>query len=260
MGSMTGVTGKAADETASGMSNNMLEIASIAICVLVPAVYFNVTQKNTKESKVPSADDASARLRAKANKPSNDTEAVDAETRPLSEILRAEDPSPKQPQSKQAMNLARWNQAINNAAKAGEPSKAVQLLSEIEKAGLQPDTISYNSVIHAHAKQGDIRAAEKWLLKMHEKGVKPNTISYNILMDTCVKANDAAGAEAWLERMRKDGVDANEVSYATVIHARAKKGDSAGAERWLRKMIAEGVEPNVVSYNSLIYACGKRGE
>merc|ERR1719265_360472 len=203
MGSMTGVTGKVADEKASGMSNNMLEIASIAICVLVPAVYFNVTQKNTKESKVPSADDASARLRAKAKKPSNDTETVDAdaETRPLSEILRAEDASPKQAQSKHAANLARWNQAINNAAKAGQPHKAVQLLSEIEKAGLQPDTISYNSVIHAFARQGDSRSAEKWLNKMHENKVEPNAISYNILMDTCVKSNDAEGAEWWLRRI-----------------------------------------------------------
>ena len=73
----------------------------------------------------------------------------------------------------------------------------MQILSEITKAGLQPDTISYNSVIHAFAKQGDLRSAEKWLQKMRDESIEPNTISYNILLDTYVKADNSAAAEAW---------------------------------------------------------------
>merc|ERR1719316_1139243 len=56
-------------------------------------------------------------------------------------------------------SVARWNQAIHNAAKTGDPSKAERLLTEIEWSGLKPDTISYNSVIHAFAKNGDIEQA-----------------------------------------------------------------------------------------------------
>jgi len=252
-----------AEESTSGPSSNFFEIASIVVCVVLPAVYFNRKQEKTKIAmQVPNAEDAGARLRAKA--PSKVThasgESPSPKLKPLSQVLRTAEEEQKLAISKQAITLARYNQGISAAAKAGQPSKAVQILADIRKAGLLPDTISYNSVIHAFARQGDIRSAAQWLLKMKESSVVPNTISYNILMDTCVKANNSAEAEAWLERMQKDGVDPNEVSYATVIHARAKHGDSAGGEAWLRKMIEQGVEPNVVSYNSLIYACGKKGQ
>merc|ERR1711871_1258038 len=101
------------------------------------------------------SNDASARLRAKVSKMPQANQSVSPETsqiRKLSETLRAQDENSmsgeKQALSKQAAALARWNQAISNAAKAGQPHKAVEILAEIEKAELQPDTISYNSVIH----------------------------------------------------------------------------------------------------------------
>jgi len=198
------------EDTSSAASSNWLEFASIILCVVVPAIYFNTKQnKQSSETQVPSASDASARLRAKVNKtPSHEHEGPAPKLKPLSEAFKAEDlaAAQRQTQSKQAAALARFNMSISNAAKAGQPSKAVQILSEITKAGLQPDTISYNSVIHAFAKQGDLRSAEKWLLKMREDSVEANTISYNILMDTCVKADNSASAEAWLAQMKKDGV------------------------------------------------------
>jgi len=246
-------TNAVSEDTPSDPTNSFLEIAAIVLCVVMPAIYFNMKPKtDQQESKVPTPGVASARLRLTSQKSSTEGagDGTSTKARPLSEMCRAEGGAgQKVAYSKQAADLARWNQAINNAAKAGDPTKAMQLMGDIEKAGLQPDTISYNSVIHAHAKQGDIRSAEKWLKIMGERGVEPNTISYNILMDTCVKANEAAKAEHWLKRMQEDGVEPNEVSYATVIHGRAKTGDSEGAEKCLREMIANGVEPNVVSYN-----------
>lgn len=161
-------------------------------------------------------------------------------------------------------SVARWNQAIDQAAKNADPNTAEALLRQLEQTpGLTPDTISYNSVIHACAKKGDVRRAEHWLSKIsavRSDGVKANTISYNIVMDACAKANDPEGAENLLHRMLKEKLEANVVSYATVIHARAKRGDVKKAEHWLRRMIECGVEPNVVCYNSLVYACGRTGD
>lgn len=87
------------------------------------------------------------------------------------------------PQVNSTISLARWNQSINAAAKAGFPDRAERLLSELERAGLEPDSITFNSVVHAYAKQGDIRRAELWLSRMRARGVQPDVISYNTLMD-----------------------------------------------------------------------------
>merc|ERR1719276_163682 len=65
-----------------------------------------------------------------------------------------------------AVSLARYNQSINAAAKAGAPDQAERLLRDIEETGLKPDVISYNSVIHACAKLGEVNRAEKWLVQM----------------------------------------------------------------------------------------------
>merc|ERR1719386_322659 len=83
-------------------------------------------------------------------------------------------PADAAPQVSSAICLAKWNQAINAAAKAGFPGRAERLLSELQSAGLTPDTITFNSVVHAYAKQGDIQRAEQCLSKMRAQGVQPD--------------------------------------------------------------------------------------
>jgi len=83
-----------ADEAASESSNNLIEIAAIVLCVVLPAIYFNLKPNSGKqESTVPTAEDASARLRLKVTKsPTNvAADGASTKTRPLSEMLRAED-------------------------------------------------------------------------------------------------------------------------------------------------------------------------
>merc|ERR1719316_1103557 len=179
------------------------EIATVAICVVLPALYFHFGGRSrakavyklegklaefsdeqpetaepiiTHDDKICSSGFESTQMPQTFHKivPPN----RDLATPP---VLR---PQP----SKAARNLARLNQAINTAAKAGEPDKAEKLLGELEQEGLQPDAISYNSVIHAWAKLGNIRRAEYWLKTMAEKGVEPNTISI-IGFDTSVHEN-----------------------------------------------------------------------
>merc|ERR1719506_697917 len=259
-----------AGTTQDKRANFSVEIIIVMMAVILPALYMKLV--SNRDGSRSSAREASPAKVLEADRPETACSqacANSAAVKPKDKIgvtaskivppVREQGVAPLQRpqhcQSRDARALARLNQAINSAAKAGEPEKAEQLLEEIVKAGLQPDIISYNSVIHASAKQGDIKRAEWWLAAMRDGGAVPNTISYNILIDTCVKAGDSQAAENWLARMIYDGVEANEVSYATVIHAHTKRGEIACAEQWLRKMIQAGFEPSTVSHNSFIYAC-----
>lgn len=155
---------------------------------------------------------------------------------------------------------SRMNQAIHRAAQTGKRKQAEQLLADMERAGIDPDSNTYNSLIHACAKCGDIQGAEDWLAQMQSRGAAATVYTYNILMDVCAKADDASAAEVWMERMHADGLAGNEVSYSTVIHAHARLGNIEQARSWLEKMVKKGVQPNIVTYNSLIHAYSRAGD
>jgi len=157
--------------------------------------------------------------------------------------------------------VAQWNQAIDLAARQGDPAKAGRLLKEFERQDTthKPDTVSYNLVIRAYAKKGDYQGAEEWLIRMETSGLEATVCSYNTVLDANAKANNAEGCEQWLQRMISKGAEANVISYATVIYAWARRGDEAHAALLLKKMIDAGIEPDAVSYNSMIHACGVSG-
>jgi len=159
---------------------------------------------------------------------------------------------------------AKWNKAIDRAARGLDAGKAGCLLVEFEqtsdgKPGNCPDNVSYNLVIRGCAKRGDWRGAEQWLAHMETKGVEATTCTYNTLLDACAKADRAEACETWLQTMLDKGVEANLISYATTIYAWARRGEEAVAAAWLQKMEAAGIAPDTVSYNSLIHACGVNG-
>mmetsp|Transcript_119488 Transcript_119488/g.223365 ORF Transcript_119488/g.223365 Transcript_119488/m.223365 type:complete len:635 (+) Transcript_119488:144-2048(+) len=159
--------------------------------------------------------------------------------------------------------LAKWNQAIDFAARQGDADKAAEMLMEFERlgelAGHRPDAVNFNQVIRAYAKKGNVQGAERWLARMEERGIQPTVCSYNTVLDACAKSDDAQACESWLQRMLDKKVEPNVISYSTAIYARARHGDEAHAERWLQQMIKDEIEPDAVSYNSMIHACGVAG-
>lgn len=69
--------------------------------------------------------------------------------------------------------VAQWNQAISNAAKAGDLDKAKALLQEMQQLNVKPDIVSYNAIVHACARCGDPECAEAWVKKMQAAGIQP---------------------------------------------------------------------------------------
>lgn len=187
--------------------NLLLELCGVVVCLILPALYmqFGVGRSNGHSRLwmsrcTPVQDkDALAKLPTKTPGSGQQTRSVSP---PQSEASQKSRVAPKEKVSNRrpsptstpnsastsaAVSLARYNQSINAAAKAGAPDQAERLLNDIEETGLKPDVISYNSVIHACAKLGEVARAEKWLVQMRSAGVEPNTITYNIFMDGCAK-------------------------------------------------------------------------
>jgi pentatricopeptide repeat protein len=154
----------------------------------------------------------------------------------------------------------RLNQQMDLAARAGEASKASELLVEFQMNGGRPDVVSYNIMLRACTRNGDVQGAENWLVRMERRGIEPTVCSYNTLLDAYAKADMPEACESWLERMLTKGVQANVISYATLIHAHARRGDFRKAENWLERMIDADVLPDAVTYNAVIHACSVGGK
>ena len=81
-----------------------------------------------------------------------------------------------------------YSSAINACAKTKQPQRAVDLLSEMSRLGLQPNAVAYNAAISACEKVSKWEVALKLLDKMRDRGVQANTISYSAAISACEKA------------------------------------------------------------------------
>jgi len=151
----------------AGDANFLIEAAIGLVCLALPALYVHFTGRTISFGKKFGATSRSG------GEPSQ-KKARPVTTQPISSQSDnwRQGPRPKASQSQNltaskqgtsAATLARWNQTINAAAKAGDPEKAESTLKDMESRGISPDIISFNSVIHASAKLGNLERAEKWL-------------------------------------------------------------------------------------------------
>ncbi len=71
---------------------------------------------------------------------------------------------------------------ISAYGKAGNYSKAIELLDQMQATGVEPSVVTYNAVISACARAGDGQRALDWLEQMEAASIKPNATSYAQVM------------------------------------------------------------------------------
>ncbi|CAK0899307.1 unnamed protein product, partial [Prorocentrum cordatum] len=82
--------------------------------------------------------------------------------------------------SKHGYTLVSYNAGISACEKGEQWQRALELLSEMLKAKLEPSVISYHAEIVACARCGQWRQALSLLGEMRNRYVEPNEDSYNL--------------------------------------------------------------------------------
>eukprot|EP00563_Minutocellus_polymorphus_P002694 CAMPEP_0181027756 /NCGR_PEP_ID=MMETSP1070-20121207/4324_1 /TAXON_ID=265543 /ORGANISM="Minutocellus polymorphus, Strain NH13" /LENGTH=1000 /DNA_ID=CAMNT_0023104999 /DNA_START=50 /DNA_END=3052 /DNA_ORIENTATION=- len=100
-------------------------------------------------------------------------------------------------------------------------SKALDLLEQMKKEGVEPDTYSYSGAISACASAGRWEEALDLMAQMKKGGPKtrPNRITYTGAISACGRAGEWEHALRLFDEMRNDGLQADRISYNAVFSA-----------------------------------------
>lgn len=152
-----------------------------------------------------------------------------------------------------------FSRTISACTKAGRVDEAIFWFEEMQRAGIEPDTVAWNSIINACARAGRAAEAELLLGKMKASGSTPDVVSYNIVINLCAHTGRPQEAQNWLKQMQEARIQPDEVTYAAVISALTKANMVDEAIDMLGTMEDMGLRRNQVAYARVVTGLGRAG-
>lgn len=135
--------------------------------------------------------------------------------------------------------------------------EVANIYDEMQRAGLEPDVVSYALLINAYGKARREEEALAVFEDMLDAGVRPTQKAYNILLDAFAISGMVDQARTVFKSMRRDRCTPDLCSYTTMLSAYVNASDMEGAEKFFRRIKQDGFEANVVTYGTLIKGYAK---
>jgi pentatricopeptide repeat protein len=88
----------------------------------------------------------------------------------------------------------------------------------MQKVGVMPNDYAFTTMISAYGKAGNYSKAIELLDQMQATGVEPSVVTYNAVISACARAGDGQRALDWLEQMEAASIKPNATSYAQVMY------------------------------------------
>ncbi|GLU03963.1 hypothetical protein SLE2022_211320 [Rubroshorea leprosula] len=127
-----------------------------------------------------------------------------------------------------------------------------KIYEQMQRAGLQPDVVSYALLINAYGKARREEEALAVFEEMLDAGVRPTRKAYNILLDAFAISGIVEQARTVFKSMRRNRCNPDLCSYTTMLSAYVNASDMEGAEKFFRQLKQDGLQPNVVTYGTLM--------
>lgn len=165
---------------------------------------------------------------------------------------------------KRRRTLIPFNKELNCAARARNIMRCREIFQEIERAGLEPDVISYNTILKAAHGLGDLNLGVEFWKRMAEKQVEPDIFSYSSLISNCrlpfkrrpedfPKGRLHLARELWAD-MQNRGLSPDLTLYNSFIDVLCKAGCMESVEELYKDMMSKSVVPNVATITSIMSA------
>ncbi|KAL2926336.1 hypothetical protein RDABS01_011804 [Bienertia sinuspersici] len=113
------------------------------------------------------------------------------------------------------------------------------IISQVEKNGIEPDSVFLNAVINAYAESRNMKEAKKAFVKKRNNGYRPSTSTYN----TLIKGFGIAGQPEESLKLLKQ-MPINPISGHTMYWC--SKGNMAQAWNVINNMMASGLQPETI--------------
>ncbi|KDP20455.1 hypothetical protein JCGZ_05300 [Jatropha curcas] len=145
-------------------------------------------------------------------------------------------------------------------SRAGKLRNAMQVLTVMQKAGVEPNLLICNTAINVLVMANKLEKAFRFLESMKLVGITPNVVTYNCLIRGCCDVHRVEDAIELISEMPLKGCFPDKVSYHTVIGFLSKDKRIKEVKDLIEKMIKDSkLLPDQVTYNTLIHMLSKHG-
>ncbi|CAA7055958.1 unnamed protein product [Microthlaspi erraticum] len=141
-------------------------------------------------------------------------------------------------------------------ASANMVKKAVEVLDEMPKYGLEPDESIFGSLLDALCKNGSVKEASKLFEDMRDK-FPPNLRHFTSLLYGWCREGKLMEAKHVLAQMKEAGIEPDIVVFTNLLSGYAHAEKMADAYDLMKDMRKRGYEPNANCYTVLIQALCK---
>ncbi|KAH7289431.1 hypothetical protein KP509_30G001600 [Ceratopteris richardii] len=153
--------------------------------------------------------------------------------------------------SMEERNAGSWSVLIGGYTKIGKAGEALELFSNMQSTGVEPDDVTFLSVFNACAAAGELVQAKQIHDSMKKSGIQLGMNTQNTLIDMYAKCGSLA--DAW---ELFDGIcDRDIVTWNAMIAGMTKHGQCGEALRLHRQMLVEGNLRDQVSFVSILNTC-----
>ncbi|KAL4587591.1 hypothetical protein LXL04_000463 [Taraxacum kok-saghyz] len=151
--------------------------------------------------------------------------------------------------------LATWNAMISGYAQNGYATEALELYSQFESSGMDPNPITLVGVLSSCAHLGAQRIGTKIENKIQTTTYKHNIFLNNALINMYARCGNLVKAQEIFDRLP----DKNLVSWTAIISGYGMHGQGETAVHLFNEMIRANIRPDGPVFVSVLSACSHAG-
>jgi myo-inositol-1(or 4)-monophosphatase len=142
-------------------------------------------------------------------------------------------------------------------AKSGNVSRCEEVMAQLHKSGLEPDTFALNAMLNAYGRAGRLDDMERLVAAMEERGGAgaPDIGTYNVLVHVYGRAGYLDRMEAAFGAAAARGLAADVVTWTSRIGAYARKKEYGRCLEVFEEMVDAGCYPDAGTAKVLLAAC-----
>lgn len=157
------------------------------------------------------------------------------------------------------LDISHYNTLLRVYIENGHEFSPIEFLSALEKAGIEPNRVTYQRLILRYCQLGDIEGASKILEFMKEKELPVNEYVFNSLIIGHARANDMESAHGVLGVMKTSGLTPSAETYMNLMVGYAEKGDMESLEKVIKECESSDILLQNREYMEVIYALASKG-
>ncbi|KAL5557257.1 hypothetical protein UlMin_039493 [Ulmus minor] len=142
---------------------------------------------------------------------------------------------------------------VKSYCDSGKPEKAMEIMRDMEKNGLEVTAVTFTTVMDALYRKGKSEEAEGLWETMLENGCEIDVAAYNVRIMHSHGGGEPEKVQALIEEMGNAGLKPDTISYNYLMTCYCKGGKMDEAKKVYEGLEEKGCNPNAATFRTLIF-------